>query len=74
MGEEIAPAFHNFINKLEEFEAKPGLALMKEKIIRELKTKKAPQRVIDRVQYGQPQGLNPRIYAPMDKIKERLAE
>lgn len=72
MGEEIVLAFHNFINKLEEFESKPGLALMKEKIIQELKSKKAPQHVIDRVQFGQPQGLNPRIYAPIDKIKERM--
>lgn len=74
MGEEIVSAFHNFINKLEEFETKPGLALMKEKIIQELKIKKAPQHVIDRVQYGQPQGLNPRIYAPLDKIKERMGD
>lgn len=72
MGEQIVSAFHHFVDKLEEVENKPGLALMKEKLIQQLKEKKAPQRQIDRVQFGQPQGLNPKIYAPLDKIKERL--
>lgn len=73
MGEEVVSAFHNFLGKLEEIETKPGLALMKEKLILELKEKKAPQRQIDRIQFGQPQGLNPRIYAPMNEIKERMS-
>lgn len=71
MGFKAATAFQNLL--VEEIETKPGLALMKEKLIQELKKKNAPQRQIDRIQFGQPQGLNPRIYAPINEIKERMS-
>lgn len=33
-----------------------------------------PQQTMDRILFGQPQGLNPRIFIPMSKIKEKIRE
>ena len=48
------------------------VAEMKANKVLELKDKGATQRLIYRVLYGQPQGLNPKIYIPIKEIRERF--
>ena len=71
--EEIIKAFNNLMNVMEKTYSNKNLEKLKEEEIKRVKANpNYKQMHVDRILYGQPQGLNPRIYAPIRELKDRL--
>ncbi len=58
---------------MDEARSKANLAEIKDQEVKRIKAKPDYKQMhVDRVLFGQPQGLQPRIYAPIYDIKARL--
>ena len=70
LGDKVLNLHQELLEALKSGSSMGYVAELKEKKMLELKNRGAEQ--IDRVLYGQPQGLNPKIYIPIKEIKERF--
>jgi retron-type reverse transcriptase len=71
--EKVIEAFNNLLNVMEKTHSNINLEKLKEEEVKRIKANpNYKQMHIDRILYGQPQGLNPRIYAPIRELKDRL--
>lgn len=69
----VIEAYNNLLKVMEETSDNANLSKLKKEEIKRIKTNpKFSQSQVDRVLFGQPQSLNPRIYAPLREIKDRL--
>jgi retron-type reverse transcriptase len=70
---EVVNAYNNLLSVMEKASENKNLADLKLEEVKRIKSNpKFKQMHVDRILYGQPQGLNPRIYAPIWKLKERM--
>lgn len=70
---EIIRAYDKFIETLKEGMGSKNLCRFKEEEARRIKAKpKYLQMELDRLMYGQPQSLQPRIHAPICELKDRM--
>jgi len=69
----VVDSYKNFIKVMEDAVRSNNLNTIKQQEIE--KIKKNPnykQMHVDRIMYGQPQGLNPRLYAPIREMKAKM--
>jgi hypothetical protein len=70
---EVIDAYKNLLSVMEKASGNNNLAKLKLEEVKPIKTNpNYKQMHVDRILYGQPQGLNPRIYAPIRDLKERM--
>jgi Type II intron maturase len=69
----VIRAYDKFIETLREGMGSKNLAKVKDEEAKRIKAKsKITQRELDHVYFGQPQKLQPRIYAPIYELKDRM--
>lgn len=69
----IIDAYNNLLSVMKEASSTKHLASLKSEEVKRIKSNpKFKQMHVDRILYGQPQGLNPRLYAPIWELKERM--
>jgi len=71
---EIIEAYEQLVKKMKEGISGEKLAELKGKELEEARKAGKPQQTLDRIVHGQPQGLNPRIFVPMNKIKGKIRD
>ena len=70
---EVIDAYNKLLSVMEKTYDNVNLEKLKEEEVKRIKANpKYKQMHVDRILYGQPQGLNPRIYAPVRELKDRL--
>jgi retron-type reverse transcriptase len=69
---EVIEAYEKLIEKMRANTSGEKMALLKNEEVRKAQEEGKPQHTVDRILFGQPQGLNPRIFIPMSKIKEKI--
>ena len=70
---EVIDAFNNLLKVMEKTYSEINLDKLKTEEVKRIKANpNYKQMHVDRILYGQPQGLNPRIYAPIRELKDRM--
>ena len=70
---EVMNAFNNLLNVMEKTYCEINLDKLKAEEVKRIKANpNYKQMHVDRILHGQPQGLNPRIYAPLRELKDRM--
>lgn len=70
---EVIDARENLLKAMEFAAKKNNLQSFREEEVKRIKSNpNYKQMHVDRIMYGQPQGLNPRIYAPIKDLKNKL--
>jgi hypothetical protein len=70
---EVMDAYNNLLQVMEKTSNRNNLADLKSEEAKRIKSNpNFKQMHLDRILYGQPQGLNPRIYAPVRELKEKM--
>jgi hypothetical protein len=70
---EVIDAFNNLLNVMEKTASNKNLEKLKWEEVKLVKARpNYKQMHVDRIVYGQHQGLNPRIYAPTRELKDRM--
>ncbi len=70
---EIIDAFNNLLTVMEKTASNKNLEKLKAEEVKLIKANpNFKQMHVDRIIHGQPQGLNPRIYAPIWELKDRM--
>lgn len=71
--DKVIEARENLLKAMESAASKDNLQNFRMEEVKRIKSNsKFKQMHVDRVMYGQPQGLNPRIYAPVRDLKSKL--
>lgn len=71
--DEVIKARENLLKAMELAASKDNLQNFRLEEVKRIKSNpKYKQMHVNRVLYGQPQGLNPRIYAPIKDLKNKL--
>lgn len=71
--DKVIEARNNLLVTMKLAASKDNLQNFREEEVKRIKSNsKYKQMHVDRVLYGQPQGLNPRIYAPIIDLKRKL--
>lgn len=71
---EVIDAYKNLLSVMENTSDNGNLAKIKLEEVKRIQTNpNYKQMHVDRILYGQPQGLNPRIYAPIWDLKKKMA-
>ena len=71
--DEVIEARENLLKAMELAASKDNLQNFRMEEVKRIKSNpNYKQMHVDRVLYGQPQGLNPRIYAPIKDLKNKL--
>jgi retron-type reverse transcriptase len=69
----VIKAYKNLLKVMEETSNTANLSKLKNEEVKRIKSNpKFSQTQVDRVMFGQPQGLNPKIYAPIRELKDSL--
>ena len=69
----VIDAYNNLLSVMEKASDTQHLVTFKSEEVKRIKSNpKFKQMHVDRILYGQPQGLNPRLYAPIWELKERM--
>jgi len=71
---EVIEAYEKLIEKMRVSTSGKKLSSLKNEEVMKAQEEGKPQQTMDRILFGQPQGLNPRIFIPMFKIKEKIRE
>jgi retron-type reverse transcriptase len=71
---EVIEAYEKLIEKMRVSISGKRLSSLKNEEVMKAQEEGKPQQTMDRILFGQPQGLNPRIFIPMSKIKEKIRE
>jgi retron-type reverse transcriptase len=70
---EVIDAYNNLLSVMEKASDSKHLVNLKSEEVKRIKANpNYKQMHVDRILYGQPQGLNPRLYAPIWEIKKRM--
>lgn len=70
---EIITAYNNFVEALEKGISPKNICKAKQEEAKRIMAKpKFSQKEVDRVYFGQPQSLQPRLYAPIYQLKNKL--
>ena len=70
---EVVDAYNNLLSAMEKASDNKHLAILKTEEIKKIKSNpNLKQMHVDRILFGQAQGLNPRLYAPIWELKERM--
>ena len=70
---EVIDAFNNLLNVMEKTASNKNLEKLKAEEVKLIKgNPNYKQMHVDRIIHGQPQGLNPKIYAPIRKLIDRM--
>lgn len=70
---DVIDAYNNLLSVMEKASDTQHLATFKSEEVKRIKSNpKFKQMHVDRILYGQPQGLNPRLYAPIWELKEKM--
>ena len=70
---DVVDAYNNLLAVMVKASDKKNLGPLKSEEVKRIKSNlKFKQMHVDRILYGQPQGLNPRIYAPTRELKDRM--
>lgn len=70
---EVIDAYNNLLYRMEKASEKKHLATLKTEEVKRIKSNpNFKQMHVDRILFGQAQGLNPRLYAPIWELKERM--
>jgi hypothetical protein len=68
---EVIDAYNNLLSVMEKASDSKHLVNLKSEEVKRIKSNpNYKQMHVDRILYGQPQGLNPRLYAPIWEIKK----
>lgn len=71
--DKVIDAYNNLLSVMEKASDTQHLATLKSEEVKRIKSNpKFKQMHVDRILYGQPQGLNSRLYAPIWELKERM--
>jgi len=69
----VVDSYTKFIKVLEDSISPDNLNRMKQQEVEKVKENpNFKQMHVDRIVYGQPQGLNPRLYAPIREMKAKM--
>lgn len=73
---EIYQSYQTLLETMERHVDRKNIPAIKDEEIMKFKKKhpNAKQMHVDRILYGQPQGMSPRLYAPMSDIKARMRD
>ena len=70
---EVVNAYNNLLFTIEKASDKKHLATLKTEEVKRIKSNpNFKQMHVDRILFGQAQGLNPRLYAPIWELKEKM--
>lgn len=70
---EVVDAYNNLLSVMEKASDKEHLVTLKTEEVKRIKSNpNFKQMHVDRILFGQAQGLNPRLYAPIWELKERM--
>ena len=70
---DVVDAYNNLLAVMVKVSDKKNLSPLKSEEMKRIKSNpKFKQMHVDRILYGQPQGLNPKIYAPTHELKDRM--
>lgn len=71
--DEVVDAYNNLLSTMEKASDKKHLATLKTEEIKRIKSNpNFKQMHVDRILFGQAQSLNPRLYAPIWELKEKM--
>lgn len=70
---DVVDSYNKFIKVMEDGVSPDNLNRIKQQDIEKVKeNSNYKQMHVDRLLYGQPQGLNPRLYAPVREMKAKM--